>query len=118
MAILGLFYLQLGASNLAESKRFYGEVLGWKLETDEAGVAGFRFGTGYLVLVETKSTHLQQAPAEAQYVAVQVDDIEGQHARLLAAGVSVSPIVAKPWGERSFRFSDPDGHHWQYGQHG
>ena len=32
------------------------------------------------------------------------------------AGVPVSEIGNKPWGERKFTFTDPDGYTWAYGQ--
>jgi uncharacterized glyoxalase superfamily protein PhnB len=28
----------------------------------------------------------------------------------------VSELVSQPWGEQSFRFTDPDGHEWSYGE--
>jgi uncharacterized glyoxalase superfamily protein PhnB len=39
------------------------------------------------------------------HVAVRADDL-----------VDVSSIHARPWGERNFSFSDPDGYLWEYGQ--
>ena len=38
MAAKGVFYVFAFVSDLARSKRFYGETLGWKLSTDEADV--------------------------------------------------------------------------------
>ncbi len=85
----------------------------WKLETNEATVAGLRFGTGYLVLLASEAPAAQ---AGGLHVAVSVDDIDGEHARLAAAGVSVSELRTQPWGERNFSFRDPDGYEWSYGQ--
>jgi uncharacterized glyoxalase superfamily protein PhnB len=39
-----------------------------------------------------------------------------EHACLTQRGVAVGPIVAQPWGERNFRFSDPDGNAWVHAQ--
>ena len=50
------------------------------------------------------------------HVAIRVDDLDAQHARLAERGVAVSPIHARPWGERNFSFMDPDGYLWEYGQ--
>ncbi len=50
MAIKGIFYVFALVSDMARSKKFYGEALGWKLGTDENDVAGFAFGSGYLVI--------------------------------------------------------------------
>ncbi len=41
MATDGIFYVLARVSDLARSKRFYGETLGWTLSTD----AGFAFAT-------------------------------------------------------------------------
>jgi hypothetical protein len=35
MAIKGIFYVFAEVSDLARSKKFYGETQGWKLNTDE-----------------------------------------------------------------------------------
>jgi catechol 2,3-dioxygenase-like lactoylglutathione lyase family enzyme len=116
MAAQGVFYVFVYVSDLARSKRFYGETLGWKLGTDERDVAGFAFGSGYLVM------HADDRPADARryaagmHVAVQVDDANAEHARLQKLGVRVSTLQDQPWGERNFSFEDPDGYTWWYGQ--
>jgi uncharacterized glyoxalase superfamily protein PhnB len=39
-----------------------------------------------------------------------VDDLEGELARLEAAGVAVTmPLTEEPWGERAFQVRDPNG---------
>jgi catechol 2,3-dioxygenase-like lactoylglutathione lyase family enzyme len=116
MTAKGIFYVFAFVSDLARSKRFYGDVLGWQLGTDEADVAGFSFGSGYLVI------HAEDRPQGARrysggmHVEVQVDDVDAEHARLLALGVKASDLQDQPWGERNFVFDDPDGYTWSYGQ--
>jgi uncharacterized glyoxalase superfamily protein PhnB len=79
-------------------------------------VAGFSFGSGYLVV------HADDRPADARryaggmHVAVQVDDVDAEHARLRKLGVEVIDLWDAPWGERNFSFDDPDGYTWWYGQ--
>lgn len=46
MTAKGIFYVFAFVSDLAGSKSFYAETLGWKLGTDEQDVAGFSFGSG------------------------------------------------------------------------
>ena len=116
MAIEGIFYIEIVVSDLARSKRFYGETLGWKLGTDEPVVAGFSFGTGYLVVHRDMRPENERSYAGGMFVEVKVDDLEEQHARLGKLGVAVGAIESKPWGERNFSFYDPDGYLWQYGQ--
>jgi catechol 2,3-dioxygenase-like lactoylglutathione lyase family enzyme len=116
MAIQGVFYVFVFASDFERSKRFYGETLGWQLGTDEADVAGFAFGSGYLVLRREERPPSARSYAGGMHVGVRVDDVDAEHARLARAGVALSPLVNQPWGERNFRFADPDGYAWVYGQ--
>ncbi len=118
MAIDGLFYVTVHVSDLARTKHFYGETLGWKLHTDEPGVAGLWFGTGYLVAIEDGRPEGRRSYAGGMHVAVRVDDLDAQHALLSERGVPVTPIRSRPWGERNFSFTDPDGYTWDYGQPG
>ena len=114
MAIKGMFYVFAEVSDLARSKKFYGETLGWKMNTDEKDVAGFAFGNAYLVIHATGN---QTRPSGSSlYVEVQVDDVNAEHARLKGLGVKVSEPKDQHWGERNFSFVDPDGHTWFYGQ--
>lgn len=113
----GIFYVFAFVSDLNRSKRFYGETLGWQLGTNEDGVAGFSFGTGYLVLHVDDREESTRRYAGGMHVAVLVDDAAAEHARLERLGVSVGKLFDQPWGERSFTFHDPDGYEWIYGQH-
>jgi uncharacterized protein len=114
MAIKGIFYVYAEVSDLERAKRFYGDTLGWRLHTDESNVAGFWFGSGYLVAHQRALN--EPRPAGGMHVEVDVDDLDAEHARLTERGVAVSPIQAWPWGERNFSFKDPDGYLWAYGQ--
>lgn len=116
MAIEGIFYVYAQVADLQRAKQFYGETLGWKLHTDEQHVAGFWFGSGYLVAGLAAGAADGRAHPEGMHVAVRVSDIEKEHARLSERGVQVSPVQRRPWGERNFSFTDPDGHQWVYGE--
>lgn len=50
------------------------------------------------------------------HVAVKVDDVAAEHDRLKALSVPVGELVEKPWGEKSFSLTDPDGYAWSYSQ--
>src|SRR5262245_37790963 len=112
----GIYYLLAFVSDMQRSKRFYGETLGWKLGTEEGNVAGFAFGTGYLVLHADNRPSVDRRYGGGLQVAVQVDDAAAEHARLERLGVEVGELVDRPWGERHFTFADPDGHQWFYAQ--
>jgi catechol 2,3-dioxygenase-like lactoylglutathione lyase family enzyme len=116
MTVKGIFYVLLYVSDLEVSKRFYREQLDWQLGTDEPGVAGFAFGTGYLVLHEDRRPAGERIYGGGMHVEVQVDDIEAEHTQLEGRAVSVTAIRDQPWGERQFEFHDPDGYLWMYGQ--
>ena len=117
MGMKGIFYVHAYVSDMARSKTFYAEKLGWKLGTDEPHVAGFAFGSGYLVLVAHPDKESEAAKGNGgMYVEVQVEDVNAEHARLKSLGVQVSELQDLPWGERNFSFSDPDGYLWYYGQ--
>jgi catechol 2,3-dioxygenase-like lactoylglutathione lyase family enzyme len=116
VSVHGIFYVAAHVADLARSKQFYAAKLGWKLETDEPTVAGMRFGSGYLVLLLDAEAGGHGRFAGGMHVAVQVESIEAEHARLAAAGVAVSDIVSQPWGEKNFTFKDPDGYEWSYGE--
>jgi catechol 2,3-dioxygenase-like lactoylglutathione lyase family enzyme len=116
MAFEGLYYVRIQVSDLARTKRFYGETLGWKVGTDEPVVAGFWFGAGYLVAVQDERPASERRYAGGMHAEVRVDDLDAQHARLTERGVAVNPIQKQFWGERNFSFTDPDGYVWSYGQ--
>src|SRR6185436_12887109 len=109
MATTGVFYVFALVSDMARSKKFYGETLGWKLGTEEGNVAGFSFGNGYLVVhADNESGAVRRGGG--MHVAVQVEDANAEHARLQKLGVKVTPLEDHHWGERNFSFSDPDGY--------
>jgi catechol 2,3-dioxygenase-like lactoylglutathione lyase family enzyme len=116
MAEQGVFYVFVFVSDLARSKRFYAETLGWKLGTDERDVAGFSFGGGYLVIHADDRQPADRRYAGGMHVAIKVDDVAVEHARLRGRGVAVSELHDQPWGQRDFSFEDPDGYTWWYGQ--
>ena len=116
MAIKGIFYVFALVSDLERSKKFYGETLGWKLGTDEKGVAGFAFGSGYLVIHADEAGQASTRRAGGMHVEVQVEDVNAEYDRLQKLGVQVNELQDQPWGERNFSFADPDGYTWFYGQ--
>jgi catechol 2,3-dioxygenase-like lactoylglutathione lyase family enzyme len=116
LSIQGIFYVAAHVSNLARSKQFYSEKLGWKLETNEPTVAGFRFGTGYLVLLAEPADAGSKVTPGEMHISVLVTDIEAEYAKLQEAGVKVGDLRSQPWGEKNFSFHDPDGYEWSYGE--
>ena len=85
------------------------------MHTDDQVVAGFWFGSAYLVIQQDRRSVDDRSHAGGMHVSVRVDDLDAQHERLKERGVAVSPINERPWGERNFSFTDPDGYLWEYG---
>jgi catechol 2,3-dioxygenase-like lactoylglutathione lyase family enzyme len=116
MTAKGIFYVFAHVSDLERSKTFYGDTLGWTLGTDEADVAGFSFGSGYLVLHAEGAGSAPARHAGGMHVAVAVEDVDAEHARLERMGVPVTALRDQPWGERNFHLEDPDGYLWAFSQ--
>jgi uncharacterized glyoxalase superfamily protein PhnB len=48
--------------------------------------------------------------AQGLILAFEVDDLEGELARLQAEGITITmPLTAEEWGERAFQVRDPNG---------
>jgi len=49
---------------------------------------------------------------------VYVDDVDAHHRAARAAGARVvTELEDKPWGDRGYQVSDPEGHQWTFAQH-
>jgi catechol 2,3-dioxygenase-like lactoylglutathione lyase family enzyme len=116
MAVNGIFYVSVYVSDLERSKRFYGELLGWKLGTDEEAVAGYHFGSSYLVVLADNRSKDAGKYSGGMHVAVKVSDVAAEHRRLKTLNGSVGDLVEQPWGEKSFSITDPDGYSWSFSQ--
>jgi catechol 2,3-dioxygenase-like lactoylglutathione lyase family enzyme len=118
MAARRLITLVLEVSDLAASVRFYRDHLGLPLHEGADNEAGDdRWISGEHAALSWHDGaflhfSLYQAKSEVTrcaQVGFPTDDIEGDHARLIAAGVPViHPPRAEPWGETA-RYADPDG---------
>jgi catechol 2,3-dioxygenase-like lactoylglutathione lyase family enzyme len=98
--------------DLAASRAFYEQRLGLKVYR-EYGVGGrvtggvFFLGGGFLELAGS-GTGMPAAP-DGPIVWLQVDDVDAEHERLVAAGVPVDePPADMPWGLREMWIHDPD----------
>jgi uncharacterized glyoxalase superfamily protein PhnB len=45
-----------------------------------------------------------------------VKDVDDWHARMAAAGLSVTPVADQPWSMREFTLTDPSGNHVRIGR--
>lgn len=97
-------YVELPATDVATTKRFYEEVFGW-LFTDY-GPDYTSFEDGRLTGGLTKRDTVGQGGA---LIVIYANDLEAMEARVRGAGGQiVKPIFSFPGGRR-FQFTDPSG---------
>ena len=100
----------LRPSDLDRSRRFYRDVLGLAIYRefglpDDPGVVFF-LGQGLLEV----SGPAAGPGGHAVMIWIQVRDVQAEHARLAAAGVSIlRRPVTEPWGLIEMWIADPDG---------
>ena len=101
-------YIELPATDLAATKRFYGEAFGWRftdwgpdyVSFEGAGVDGGFRGDG-----EVRPA----AAGSGVLVVVYADNLEETQSRVKAAGAEIAkPLFSFPGGRR-FHFRDPNG---------
>ena len=108
--------VSLNVEDVAASSRFLVEHFGFEeamaadgfasLTREDSGVnvVFLRRGLGSLP-VDQRDDH-----AAGVILAFEVDDLEGELARLRAEGVAITmPLTAEEWGERAFQVRDPNG---------
>jgi catechol 2,3-dioxygenase-like lactoylglutathione lyase family enzyme len=84
------------------------------LAREDAGFNLIYLRTG---LESFKPEALAGHAADGLLVAFVVDDVDAEHDRLVAEGVSITtPLQTEPWGERFFQVTDPNGVVVQYVQ--
>ena len=108
--------VSLNVEDVAASSRFLVEHFGFEeamaadgfasLTREDSGVnvVFLRRGLGSLP-EDQRDDH-----AAGVILAFEVDDLEGELARLRAEGVAITmPLTAEEWGERAFQVRDPNG---------
>jgi len=118
-----LHIITLGVRDLEVSKRFYEEVLGWKISRPQEGVAFFQAGGVVLALFPREELAKDAAVAEEgsgfagfslAHNAQSESEVDEIIKDLKSKGVK---IVKEPqkvfWGGYSSYFADPDDHLWE-----
>ena len=97
-------YIELPATDIAATKRFYIEAFGWKFT--DYGPDYTSFEDGRLAGGFTKDGKVASG---GPLVVIYADTLEAQEAKIRQAGGKiVKPIFSFPGGRR-FHFSDPSG---------
>lgn len=118
----GVSAITLFVEDLAECKRFYGEVFGLPVANEDDDSAVFEFGelmvnllavTAAPELIEPAVVGGPGAGARFQ-LTIPVDDVDAVCADLTSRGVKLlNGPMDRPWGIRTAAFADPAGHVWE-----
>lgn len=106
-------------SDVEGSTAFYRDVLGQQVSQDHGTVVmfehGFEIHDGVNLLEKTykKPGGFANGPQGKDNLDIyfEADDLEEAYRMVSESGVRmIHPIEIQPWGQRVFRFHDPDGH--------
>ncbi len=109
MSLVGrVHHVSLNVTDADEAGRFYEDVLGLRrIERPDFGFPGAWFDAGG---VQVHLIEASEPPVSAgQHFALQVDDVDAVHARLVDQGVDASAPHSFPGAGRQSFFSDPSG---------
>jgi predicted enzyme related to lactoylglutathione lyase len=113
--MMSIAIVSVPVTDVSRARTFYTDVLGLTLLRDEEMGPDMRWvqlqprDGGATVALVTWFENLK--PGNQQGLMLGVPDIDAEHARLTAAGASVSPVEEQPWG-RYTMLQDPDGNGW------
>jgi catechol 2,3-dioxygenase-like lactoylglutathione lyase family enzyme len=100
------------AADLAASREFYADFLGFEVAMDEEGFTMFASPsnrTAQVTVAAADGRGLDRGVREAR-VSIEVDDVDAVHADAVRRGLEiVYPLTDEPWGIRRFFVRDPDG---------
>jgi catechol 2,3-dioxygenase-like lactoylglutathione lyase family enzyme len=117
--------ITLGVKDLARSKRFYAEGLGWPIRVEDDNWVVFTLGSGDSVLALYPWDELAadaDVPAEGTgfrgitlaYVVRKGERVDEVLAEAVGAGAKIMrPARKADWGGYSGYFADPDGYLWE-----
>lgn len=103
------FRIAVPTSDLDRSRAFYERVLG--LEADGTVPSRLYFHCGDFIVALVDRSGGPVVPPLPDHLYFSTGELDQAFERAVAAGAAVtSPIEDRPWGERSFYCTDPDGH--------
>jgi len=108
--------VSLNVDDVAASARFLTTHFGFREEMSADGFVSLaRDDTGMNVVFLRRGMDMlpedqRHDHAHGLILAFEVDDLEGELARLQAEGVAITmPLRSEEWGERAFQVRDPNG---------
>lgn len=108
----------LAVKNLAVSRAFFRDKLGFEVEFEVPGWAFMMHGSWKVMLGECADAMAASETGDHSYVAyVTVDDVDALYREYSARSVlMIQEVSDKPWAMREFGISTPDGHRVMFGQ--
>ena len=110
MSLLGLDLLFLEVNDLEESVEFYGERLGFEVESTmpeaEPPMATLRAGRLKLMLAQYPVTMVRRGRGAHFFLGV--TDVDVYYTQLKERGVEIAPPTDEGWGGRFITLEDPD----------
>ena|SRR5688572_4896055 len=111
-----------GAAAIDYLTRTFGfeEVMRSQSPDGGVGHAELRIGDGHVYLGEPGAEYRNPSALGGVTVLIHVyvDDVDAHFARAKEAGAEVEGEPEdRPYGDRSYRALDPEGHHWFFAQH-
>ena len=112
LRVTGIDHVVLHVGNLERSKKFYMELLGFKVAHESSWQSFLSCGNQQVALFEMRGDGDIHAGSEMNHMELRLDEgeYEDVKAMLEAAGVEVQ---GRPGDDRCLYFSDPDGHRLQ-----
>src|ERR1700712_5668887 len=106
-------------SDVARSRAFYGDTLGWPVDHDQTVDENIRFvqvtPPGSACSVAFGRGLSEMEPGSLRAIQAVVASAAGALAALTARGVDAQGVDDQPWG-RFVTFADPDGNAWTWQQ--
>ncbi len=111
--------LTLHVEDVERSKRFYARLPGAVLIQERPGrFVQFQFGSGRLGLLSASSTRAD-GPGFHIEMSAPAGAVDTVYEQVRGAGIEPDgPPVDRPWGERAFRVTDPDGNRLEFDSYG
>jgi uncharacterized protein len=104
-AALRIDYIELPATDMASTKRFYGAAFGWSFTDYGPDYASFSDGR----LSGGLNAEARAAPAGGPLVILYAPELEAARAQVVEAGGRVVQDIFSFPGGRRFHFADPSG---------
>ena len=95
---------------VSESVEFYTEFLGFNVAMDMGWIVTLASPSNPTAQISVLRKEESSPSQEHMSLSIEVDDVEGVHAKAVADGIPiVYPLTKEPWGVLRFHVVDPNG---------